>query len=713
LAVLGETVCPYCGVGCRLRVEGDGAGITRVRGVEAAPANLGHLCAKGALLGPTVDTPDRTKYPLVRRSRTSPFAQASWDEALDLVAGRFRRIIAEHGPDAVAYYGSGQLDSETAYLACKLFKGFLGTNNTDSNSRLCMAAAATGYRSSLGSDGPPTCYDDIDHADVVLVIGSNMAEAHPVTFDRLRSSKKERPNQQVIVVDPRRTATCAITDLHIPIAPGSDIAFLNAVGRLIVEMGRADEHFIGFHTKGFIDYVAFLMSQPLDELIACCGVPRSDIERAAKLIGRSKAFLSFYCMGVNQSVHGMWKNNSLINLHLLTGQIGKVGAGPFSLTGQPNAMGGRECGLLCHQLPGYRFVDDPKHRMQVEHFWGQPLGSMSAKAGLSAVEMFQALDRGTLKAIWIAATNPLVSMPDLHTARAGLARAELVVVSDAYHPTETSRVADVVLPAASWGEKETTSTNSERMVSRSPKMWDAPGEARPDWRIICDVATRLGFGPAFDFANGSDVWDEFIRLTRGRPCDMYGITSSRLNDGATLQWPCPDPYHYGTKRRYLDQTFPTPDGKAIFLPRPHRDPFEPTDDGFPFVLTTGRIYAHWHTLTRTGKVDKLVARDPAPYLEIAFEDADRLGIADGDTVKLTTRRGEVVLPARREVGMRPGTVFVPFHWGDLFGEGNAINYLTVPAFGPVEKQPELKYCAANVAKVRASVRLSLATIKAN
>jgi ferredoxin-nitrate reductase len=702
LAPLGESVCPYCGVGCRLRVEGDGHLIARVRGVEGAPANLGRLCAKGALLGPTIHTPDRAKYPLLRRSRSGPLARVTWDESLDFIAEKFRRVIAEHGPDAVAFYGSGQLDSETAYLASKLFKGFLGTNNTDSNSRLCMAASVAGYRSSLGSDGPPTCYEDIDHADAVLVIGSNMAEAHPVTFDRLRTSKKNRPEQQILVVDPRRTATCAIADLHVSIAPGSDIAFLNAVGQLVVQMGRADEHFIGFHTRGFVEYVAFLMSQPLDELVERCGVPRSLVEQAARLIGKSKAFLSFYCMGVNQSTVGMWKNNSLINLHLLTGQIGKVGTGPFSLTGQPNAMGGRECGLLCHQLPGYRYVEDPRHRAEVEYSWGRPQGSISSRAGLSAVEMFQALDCGSLKAIWIAATNPMVSMPDLHRVRAGLAKAELVVVSDAYHPTETTRVADVVLPAASWGEKETTSTNSERMVSRSPKMWDPPGEALPDWRILCRFAARMGFADSFDYDGGSQVWDEYIRLTRGRPCDMYGITSSRLNDGATLQWPCPDAYHYGTKRRYLDQTFPTPDGKAVFLPRDHRDPFEPTDDDFPFVLTTGRIYAHWHTLTRTAKSDKLMARDPAAYIELAFEDADRLGIADGDAVKLTTRRGAIVLPARREVGMRPGTVFVPFHWGDLYGEGNALNYLTVPAFGPVEKQPELKFCAVNVARVRAA-----------
>ena len=698
MALLGETTCPYCGVGCRLKVDGDSTAVTRIRGVESAAANLGRICAKGAQLGPTVRTPDRATHPLVRANRSQPFQQVSWDTALDTVAGKFQSIIKEHGPDAVAFYGSGQLDSETDYLICKLFKGFLGTNNTDSNSRLCMAAAALGYRGSLGSDGPPTCYEDIDHADCVLVIGSNMAEAHPVTFDRLRTAKKNRPEQQIIVVDPRHTATCAIADLHVPLAPGSDIAFINAVGRLLVEKGRADEHFIGFHTKGFVEYVAFLMSRPLDELIAACGLPRETVETAAHLIGKSRAFLSFYCMGMNQSTVGMWKSNALINLHLLTGQIGKVGAGPFSLTGQPNAMGGRECGLLAHQLPGYRAAEDATHRLEMEHFWGRPAGSIAPKMGLSAVEMFQQLETGKLKAIWIAATNPMVSMPDLHRVKKGLQNAELVVVNEAFHPTETSRLAHVVLPVASWGERAWTSTNSERMVSRSPKMWDAPGEALPDWEVLTRFAGKMGFGEAFWYENGSEVWDEFIRCTKGRPCDMAGVTSSRLNDGAAFQWPCPDPYHYGTKRRYLDHQFPTPDGKAVFLCRDHQEPFETTSADFPFVLNTGRIYAHWHTLTRTGKVEKLMARDPAAYVEMAADDATRLGVEDGDRVRISSRRGVIELPARVEPGVRAGMIFVPFHWGDLYGEGNALNYLTVPAYGSAEKQPELKFCAVQVVK---------------
>ena len=709
MGLLGESICPYCGVGCRLRVEGEGNQLTKIRGVETATANLGRMCAKGAQLGPTVHAADRVRYPLLRKERSHTLSRSSWEESLDFVANKFRRLIADHGPDSVAFYGSGQLDSETAYLICKLFKGYLGTNNTDSNSRLCMAAAVAGYRSSLGSDGPPTCYEDIDSADVVLVIGSNMAEAHPVTFERLKNSKKNRPDQQIIVVDPRYTATCAIADLHIPLAPGSDIAFLNAIGRLLLIAGKVDEHFIGLHTKGFVEYLTFLMSQNLDELIAATKVSRDLLERAATLIGCGKSFLSFYCMGMNQSTVGMWKNNSLINLHLLTGQIGKVGAGPFSLTGQPNAMGGRECGLLCHQLPGYRVVEDAKHREEMASFWGVSPARLQPKNGLSAVEMFQSLKKGSLKAIWIAATNPMVSLPDLHAVHAGLEQAELVVVSDAYHPTETTRLADVVFPVASWGERAWTSTNSERLVSRSPKLWEAPGEALPDWEILCRFAAKMGFGEAFNYSTNSEVWDEFIRCTKGRPCDMAGITSSRLNDGAALQWPCPDPYHYGTKRRYLDQQFPTNDGRANFLPREHREPFEPTDDDFPFVLTTGRIYAHWHTLTRTGKVEKLMARDGSAYVEIAQQDAQRLEVNEGDLLRLSTRRGSIELPVKIKTGALPGTVFVPMHWGDLYSEGNALNYLTVPAFGPVEKQPELKFCAVNLVKVLPTRHATLAS----
>jgi ferredoxin-nitrate reductase len=668
--------------------------VTRVRGVENAPANLGRLCAKGAQLGPTIDTPDRLKFPQVRVGRHNDFRRTTWDEALRYVAEIFRNIVRTHGPEAVAFYGSGQLDTESVYLAGKLFKGRLGCNNTDSNSRLCMAAAVAGYRTSLGSDGPPGCYDDIDSADAVLIIGSNMAEAHPVTFDRLRDHKKRCPRVQIIVADPRLTPTAAAADLHLPVKPGGDIALLNALGRLLLERDAVDHPFVEKHTRDFEVYRAFLLSLDIAELVEVAGVGKALLARAAEVIAAAGGFLSFYCMGLNQSTVGMWKNNSLINLHLLTGQIGRPGAGPFSLTGQPNAMGGREAGLLSHQLPGYRTVEDEAHRHQVEEYWGLRSGKISPRPGLTAVEMFRALEKGQLKAIWIAGTNPAVSLPDLHQVRRALQRAQLVVVSDAYHPTETTRLADVLLPAAQWGEKEWTSTNSERMVSHSPKLFDPPGEALPDWEIIARFARTLDHG-GFEHQSAAEVWDEFIGLSAGRPCDMAGMTAARLRRGG-LQWPCPTPDHPGTKRRYLDGRFPTPDDRAVFLTRDHREPRELPDHEFPFVLTTGRLYAHWHTLTRTAKADKLVRREPGPFVEVNPQDAGRLGVAGGDAVQVSSRRGTVRLPARLSDGVPMGMVFVPFHWGDLFGDGNAANYLTISAIGRVAKQPELKFCAVNV-----------------
>ena len=701
MAVLGESVCPYCGVGCRLQFEGQDGRITRIRGVETAAANLGHLCAKGAQLGPTIATPDRLTRPLFRLSRQDGFRDTDWDTALAYIGECFTNIVHTHGPDAVAFYGSGQLDTETAYLICKLFKGCIGTNNTDSNSRLCMAASVAGYRSSLGSDGPPCCYDDIELADVILIIGSNMAEAHPVTFDRIRAARKARPEVRLVVIDPRRTQTAQAADMYLPVAPGGDIALLNALGRLLVGMGAIDHAFVEAHTHGYEEYHRFLRAQDLGELCAVAGVPEAALYRLAHLVAGAGSVLSFYCMGLNQSTVGMWKNNSLINLHLLTGQIGRPGAGPFSLTGQPNAMGGREAGLLAHQLPGYRFVDSAENRREVEEFWGRRPGAISSKAGLTAIEMFRALERGTLKAIWIAGTNPAVSMPDLHQVQRAFQRAQLVVVQDSYHPTETTRLADVLLPVAQWGEKEWTSTNSERMIAYSPRLWDPPGEALPDWEIVARFGRALGYR-GFPFRSAAEVWDEFIGLTAGRPCDMAGATAARLRAHCSLQWPCPTPDHPGTKRRYLDKTFPTADSRAVFLPRDHREPREMPDHEFPFVLTTGRLYSHWHTLTRTAKAEKLMRREPSPFVEVNPADAERLELAEGDAVQLSSRRGTLQLPARISSGVPSGIVFVPFHWGDLFGEGNACNYLTISATGRVAKQPELKFCAVNLEKVTVS-----------
>ncbi len=698
LKPLGETICPYCGVGCRLAFDGQDGKIERVRGVATAAANLGGICAKGAQLGPTIHTSDRLSRPQLRLSRHDGFRDVDWTTAFRYVREIFVNILNTYGPEAIAFYGSGQLDTETVYLIGKLFKGHLGCNNTDSNSRLCMAAAVAGYRTSLGSDGPPTCYDDIELADTIVIMGSNMAEAHPVTFDRVKTSKKRRPEQQIIVIDPRRTATAVHADIHLPVAPGGDIALLNALGRMLVDLGATDRAFVTDHARGFEEYKAFLLEQNVLELCQLAAVAPEELFRVAKILKASQGFLSFYCMGLNQSTVGMWKNNSLINLHLLLGQIGKPGAGPFSLTGQPNAMGGREGGLLAHQLPGYRTVEDELHRRTCEEFWGRSPGTINPTPGLTAVEMFRDLEKGKLKAIWIAGTNPAVSLPDLHQVRRALAKAQLVVVNEAYHPTETSRLADVILPSAQFGEKEWTSTNSERMVAYSPKLWDAPGEALPDWQIIARFAQTMGF-KGFQYTNPAQVWDEFIQLTKGRPCDMSGATSTRLREASSLQWPCPTVDHPGSKRRYLDKKFPTPDGKAIFLTRDHKEPREVPDHEFPFVLTTGRLYAHWHTLTRTAKSDKLVRREPGPFVEVNPTDAARLKLEEGDMVQISSRRGTIQLPARLRDGVSPGMIFVPFHWGDCFNEGNATNYLTIAAIGRVAKQPELKFCAVNLEKV--------------
>jgi ferredoxin-nitrate reductase len=693
---LGEAICPYCGVGCRLRVEAERGRLVRISGVVDAPANLGGICAKGATLHQVVHGEGRLEHPLWRARRTDHFGQVSWDQAMESLAARFSAIIAEHGVDSVAFYGSGQLDTEASYLAGKLFKGSIGTNNTDSNSRLCMAAAVAGYRTSLGADGPPACFADIDQSDCLIVWGSNMADAHPVTFDRIKDRRRADPSVELIVVDPRRSSTAAHATLHVPVAPGGDIPLMNAVGWLLLERGVADGDFIALHTTGFDEYRRFLLSADWDALVAATGVSSWAIHSLADRIARAKSWLSFYSMGLNQSTVGVWKNNSLINLHLLTGQIGKPGAGPFSLTGQPNAMGGREAGLLAHQLPGYRFTDETDDRAEVERYWGRPAGTIADHPGLTAVEMFRALEAGRLKAIWIAATNPAVSLPDLHHVRRALARAELVVVQDAYHPTETTRLADYLLPAAQWAEKTGTSTGSERLVSRSDKIVAPPGEALPDWEILARFGQSLGFS-GFDFTASDQVWDEFIGLTAGRPCNVAGMTSERMRQVRHLRWPCPSTVHPGTERLYENGIFPMPDGKARFLPRTPQPPRETPDHEFPFVLTTGRLYPHWHSLSRSGRSPKLMAREPSPFVEVHPDDASQEGLEAGQLAELTSRRGVLQLPVRLNSGLPRGLVFVPFHWGDEFGEQTAANYLTISAIGRVAKQPELKYCAVRLA----------------
>lgn len=692
-----RSVCPYCGVGCGVLVGSQEGRVVKVRGDPHHPANFGLLCGKGATLPQMMHTPDRLTTPLARKSRTESFQPVSWEEALEPMAMKWRRILELHGPDAVAFYISGQLMTEDYYVVNKFAKGWLGTNNVDSNSRLCMASAVSGYVTSLGADAPPGCYADIELADCFLLAGTNTAACHPVTFERIRRRKARAPGRvKIIVVDPRKTRTAEIADLYLPIQPGTDVALFNAMLQEIVREGLIDRPFIQRHTVGWEQLEEVLDQFTPETAAPICGIEAEKIREAARLFGRAKAAMSLWAMGLNQSTHGTAKNNGLINLHLATGQIGRAGCGPFSLTGQPNAMGGRETGGLAHLLPGHRFVANPQDRREVEALWGIPEGRIAPQPGLTAVELFKALAQGKVKSVWIMGTNPLVSMPNLKTVRQALEKAELIVVNDIYHPTETTQMADVILPAAQWSERDGTVTNSERAISYLEKGIDPPGQALPDWQILCRFAQLFGAGEAFSFQSAEEVYEEYKRFTLGRDLDIGGVTYERLKAGA-LQWPCPSPRHRSTLRRYTDQVFAHPDGKARFLVHGYEPPAESTDPEFPLILTTGRVRDQWHTMTRTGKIPFLLKTEPEPFVELHPEDAASLGVQSGDGVTVLSRRGQASATCRVTLAIRPGTCFMPFHWGSLRGEA-VVNQTTVEAFDPLSKQPELKFCAVRVKK---------------
>ncbi len=690
-----KSVCPYCGVGCGVLIGSREGRVLRVRGDPNHPANFGLLCGKGATLPQMVHTADRLAHPMMRAARGAEFQSTSWDGALGRIAASWRRIIADHGPDAVAFYVSGQLLTEDYYVVNKLAKGFVGTNNVDSNSRLCMASAVSGYVTSLGADAPPGCYADIELADCFLLIGTNTAACHPVTFERIRRRKLQAPHRvKVIVADPRKTRTADIADLYLPIRPGTDVALLNAMLHVLVREDLSDVRFIQRHTTGWESLQALLDRYPLDRAAELCDVSAEDLRQAARLFGRAKAAMSFWSMGLNQSTHGTAKNNGVINLHLATGQIGRPGAGPFSLTGQPNAMGGRETGGLAHLLPGHRLVAKEPDRRAVEALWALPAGRINATPGLTAVELFQALAKGRVKSVWILCTNPLVSMPNLSLARQALAKAELVIVNDIYHPTETTQLADVILPAAQWSERDGTLTNSERCISYVEQAITPPGEALPDWQILCRFAQAMGFGPAFAFRTAEAVYEEYKRLTQGQDLDIGGVTYERLKRGS-LQWPCPTAHHRSTMRRFTNGVFAHPDGKAKFCPHEYEPPAEPPDEQFPLIFTTGRVRDQWHTMTRTGKIPVLMKKEPAPFLELHPTDGVRFGIHEGDLVTVRSRRGCATAACRLTPAIKPGTCFMPFHWGGLWGSA-VVNDATLDAYDPTSKQPELKFCAVRI-----------------
>ena len=697
-----RTGCPYCGVGCGLVAEVVDGRLVGVRGDEAHPVNRGRTCAKPLALPDAVSSPDRATVPLWRERLDVGFRESGWDDVMPRLAGRLADIRAEHGPESIAFYISGQLLTEDYYVVNKLAKGFLGTNNVDSNSRLCMSSAVAGYDATFGADGPPPAYADIELASCFLLIGSNTAACHPIVWGRIRERQAE--GARVIVIDPRRTDTAAAADLHLAVRPGSDLVLLTSMLAEIERADLLDRDYLQQHVDGHEEMLSGARRWRPERAARVCGIDPESITAAARLFGAAGGALALWSMGVNQSVAGTRTNRAILNLCLATGQIGRPGAGPFSLTGQPNAMGGREVGGLAHLLPGYRKVASAADRREMTSLWNLPpeAAGISAEPGLPATDLFDALEDGRVKAVWIAGTNPAVSMPDAERVRTAFSRAELVVCQDAYHPTETSGFAHAVLPAAQWPEKQGTQTNSERRVSLVRRAADPPGAARADWEIWAHLASELGFGDHFRWPTAAAVFDEFASLTAGRPCDQAGISHGRLAREGSLQWPCPTPVHPGTERLYADSPFHTPTGRAQAQAADPAELPEPPDDEYPFVLITGRVASQWHTMTRTGKSKGLVRAEPEPFVEIHPGDAERAGLADGDRARLVSRRGSAKLLVRLDASLRQGTVFAPFHWGALHAPAGAgaVNALTHRATDPKSRQPGLKASAVRLEPIR-------------
>ena len=716
-----KTLCPYCGVGCGLEVfppaqpgkpvsrDSEGNPMWQVRGDRTHPSSAGMVCVKGATITESLNK-DRLHYPMMRESLDQPFRRVSWDEALSRIVSHIQSVQHTHGADALCMYGSGQFQTEDYYVAQKLMKGCLGTNNFDANSRLCMSSAVSGYIQSFGADGPPCCYDDLEKTDCAFLIGTNTADCHPIIFNRFEKYHKKNRNVKLIVVDPRKTATAEAADLHLAIRPGTDVDLLNGIGNLLLRWGCFDQEFIDAHTTGFREFEKIANFYPPELVAKRCGISTRMLETAAEYWANAKNVLSMWSMGVNQSSEGTAKVCSLINLHLMSGQIGRPGAGPFSLTGQPNAMGGRETGGLSHLLPGYRLVKNPDHRAEVEHFWGLEAGDISPEPGRTAWEMITGLETGAVQFLWVAATNPAVSMPDIDRTKAALRRSPLTVYQDAYYPAETAAYAHILLPATQWSEKTGSMTNSERRVTLCPAFRAAPREAKADWEIFAEVGRRLGFEKQFSFWRSAEVYQEFVQITAGRPCDMTGLSHDRLRVQGAIQWPCPleDPQEKwdiapvgdASSRLYTDLKFHTPDQKARFVAFHSRGLAEPPDDNYPLVLTNGRLYGHWHTLTRTGRIEKIQKMHPSPFIEVHPKDARALGIKDKDWVEVKSRRGKARFPVKLTKAISPGTVFVPMHWGELWAENAEANAMTHPECCPISKQPELKACAVQLVKVQ-------------
>jgi assimilatory nitrate reductase catalytic subunit len=693
-----RTTCPYCGVGCGV-IASPREGHVDIAGDPAHPANAGRLCSKGSALGDTLGAQDRLLHPHIGDRRVA------WDEALNHVASAFTRIIAEHGADAVALYVSGQLLTEDYYVANKLMKGYVGTANIDTNSRLCMASAVAGHKRAFGADVVPGCYEDFELADLIVLVGSNAAWCHPVIYQRIARAKERRPQLKVVVVDPRHTPTCDLADLHLPVKSGSDVALFAGLLAFLHRNGCTDTQFVAEHTLNVTETLAAAL-EAFDHVAKICGVDHVRLQQFYELFARTERVITAFSMGVNQSSAGTDKVNSIINCHLLTGRIGRPGMGPFSLTGQPNAMGGREVGGLATMLAAHLELENAQHREIVQGFWRSP--HMASRGGLKAVDLFEAIHEGRIKAVWIMATNPLVSLPDADRVRAALRRCELVVVSDCVARTDTLDLAHVRLPAAAWGEKDGTVTNSERRISRQRAFVPPPGEVRPDWWAIAEVAKRMGFADGFTFESPHEIFVEHAALSGTqnegtRAFDIGALATLTREEYDTLtpiQWPVPTRGHAGTARMLTNARFFHAGGKAHFVPTRPAAPRHAPDEDFPLVLNTGRIRDQWHTMTRTGRAARLAEHLPEPYLDMHAQDALLAGVREGELVRVSSRWGSAAARVRTSGEMARGAVFMPIHWSAANSSDARVGAVVNPVVDATSGEPEFKHTPARVEPLR-------------
>jgi assimilatory nitrate reductase catalytic subunit len=693
------TTCPYCGVGCGVTGRAVGRALS-VAGDVSHPANQGRLCGKGQALGRTVGLEGRLLHPMFGDRRVT------WEEAIARVARRFSETIARHGPDSVAFYVSGQLLTEDYYAANKLMKGFIGSANIDTNSRLCMASAVVAHKLAFGADLVPGCYEDLDLADLVVMAGHNAAWTHPVLFRRLEAQRAR--GQRHVVIDPRRTDTAEVCDLHLPLAPQTDVRLWNGLLADLIRRGAVDRTYMAAHVAGFSEVEAGLGAddQSPSAVAADCGLALADLERFFGMFAETPRTVSLFSMGSNQSAQGVAKGLAILNAHLATGRIGKPGACPFSITGQPNAMGGRETGGMATTLAAHMDFD-PDARDRVARFWGA--ARLPEAPGLKAVEMFEAVASGKIKALWIMATNPAVSLPDVGQVRQALAACPFVVVSDCVAETDTLGFAHVKLPALAWGEKDGTVTNSERRISRQRALFPPPGEARADWRIIADVARAMGFADAFSWHAPAQVFREWTRMTAYENTDrlldlsgLVGLTLDEYDAMAPVQWPVTAAG--GQARLFTDGRFQTPDGRARMVPTPTLGPAEPVDAVYPLALNTGRVRDQWHTLTRTGLAPDLWRHAPEPFVEIHPRDAAAVGVLDGGLTRVRTRGGEAIALAQVTDRQRPGSVFMPMHWTSVFAPTGRANPLVAAKVDPRSGQPEFKHTPARISPYRETWR---------